>query len=356
MGEPFKITVCELNVQGEIWKKKEKDQISKQIKSIFEKLKNAPAEMEQRRQGISKSLDVIVLTAVCNKQCEIIQDELNEYEWGASKIVNKYSVVIGVNKSFDDFKLIEVTSDISTRDIDLLKVRFEVKGQFFTVIGCRFTTGIDKDKLIVNKVSASEEGGYSTVNAKYRKSEIKVKVMHEVCEKLKINTGDNIYCELIKRENGEWVAPFGFTTEAQEMKKQYDSECVAFCSTLLPFIHKSIDDNKNDVFILAGDFNNARCHGDLDSVGDYTYRHQINFNLHLIKDWLKPYGFEMADIRKDETGRKKPIPTFHKKFPIDHIFVRGLTLGDNVCKTITDDDLSDHAIIWAEFESDMNVE
>ncbi len=288
MGKQF-ITVCELNLQGEKWKKKEEEEIWKQI----EKLKNA-------LDALAK--DIIILTAVCDKQWEIIKDQLKDnYELVASKIVNTFRVIIGVNKSFGDLKLIEVTIDKSTDDIDLLKVRFEVKEQLkeqsFTVIGCRFTTGIvnkeqDKDKQI------------------------------------------------------------------QEMRKQYDSERAAFDSTLLPFISESIEGNKNDVFVLAGDFNNARCCGDLDSVGDYTYeeggvtkeRPQINFNLQLIKDRLKQYDFEMADIRKDEKGRKQPIPT-HKIFPIDHIFVRGLTVKeDNVCGTITVGDLSDHAIIWADFD------
>lgn len=306
MKEPSRITVGELNVQGEKWKRKKNDQIEKQIIDVFEMLKKASAKTEQKCQDTSESLDVIVLTAVCNAQREIIQ-KLNEYEWRVSNNGNRpdrYSVVIGLKKSLDDFKLIEAVSDRSTQDIDLLKVRFEAKGQSFTVIGCRFTTGIDKKKLTVERVSESGEGGY--------------------------------------------------TTWAQEMKKQYDSECVAFCTTLLPFIRKSIDDNMNDIFILAGDFNNARCHGDLRknyNPQNYVECSQINYNLHLIKDWLEPYGFKMADIDRDG----EPIPT-HKKFPIDHIFVRGLNFKVKKCEPVQTDALSDHAIIWAEFESDANEE
>ncbi len=360
MGAPLRITVRELNVQGEVWNKNRKapEKIKEQIINAFEKLKETatnkvPDVAEQSCRDTSFDMDVIVLTAVSDEQWEAIRTnrEFNEYEWNVSNCCNRYSIVTGVKKSFDDFKIIEVISDRSTQDIDLLKVRFEATGQSFTVIGCRFTTGIGKEKLTVKSVAASEKCGYSTVKAIYRKREIEVTVMQEVCEKIKPKPRDVIYCELNKRENGRWVAPFGFTTKA--LKKQYDSECVAFCATLLPFIHKSIDDNPNDIFILAGDFNNAQCYGDLNSIGDYTYkeegvmkeRAQINYNLHLIKNWLEPYGFKMADITRDG----KPIPT-HKIYPIDHIFVKGVNLRVKQCVTGQADSQSDHAIILAEFD------
>ena len=287
MKESSRITVGELNVQGAYWKGQE-NHIKKQIIDSFEILKKSSGKTEQNCQDTSESLDVIVLTEVCNAQCEIIKksDELNAYEWIVSNNANipdRYCVVIGVKKSLLSC-ILEITPDKSTDDIDLLRVRFKQKNdKRIIVIGCRMTTGLP------------------------------------------------------------------------DKKKQYDSEREAFANQLLPFIRNSVD---SDVCIVAGDFNNGRCLGNLNkqySSANYYGKDHIKYNPNIIKDRFKNMGFEMLDI-----GDGWGIPTWgktkEKYVPNDHIFVRGLSLRDKNCKPVSTGELSDHAIIWAEFESDVNAE
>lgn len=283
MNELSTITVGELNVQGAKWKRKENDQIKKQVVDIFERLKNAPAVIEQKCQDASKSLDVIVLTEVCNAQREIIQ-KFDEYEWIVSNNgnrTNRYSVVIGVKKSFLSC-ILEATLDKSTDDIDLLGVCFKSKnGKTICVVGCRMTTGLP------------------------------------------------------------------------DRKKQYDSEREIFDNQLLPFICNSMD---SDVCIVAGDFNNAYCRGDLNekfNPKDYEGKAQINYNLNIIKDkFVDDLGFKMLDIGD---GYGKPTWSEYeygeKYIPDDHIFVRGLASEDRV-GTIPTDKLSDHDALIAMFNID----
>lgn len=306
-----------LNIQGLKWKD-EQNKDEQNVEGILQKLICEP----------KGDPDLIVLTEVNDKQCEDIKEkEKEKYCWIESdkwkesnnwKKSNKiapdhYHIVVGVKDVVVDKESIEAIVDKSTKSLDLLQVRFkaQAKEQFFTVIGCRFTTGDKK-------------------------------------------------C---------W--------------EQYNSEGLAFFTTLLPFIQKSIDAHPTDIFILAGDFNNAQCYGDLNkryNKEDYFNCkkqkdcYQINYNLNLIKDWLEPYGFQMADIGEEQ--KRNDITTYGKKttldkkkydqkiksktfeckkadydYPDDHIFVRGLNSQETSCDiTPIPANLSDHAILWAEFD------
>lgn len=133
-------------------------------------------------------------------------------------------------------------------------------------------------------------------------------------------------------------------TGEKDQKKQYDSERQCFDDVLIPMINTA-----EGLCIICGDFNNAKCHGNLNkrfNFNDYKiknepgYVYQFNYNLHIIKDKLEDLNFSMMDV--DEIGN--PIPT-HKKFAEDHIFVRGFNKEE--CNCIPADDLSDHDIISA---------
>ena len=87
MGAPLRITVRELNVQGEVWNKNRKapEKIKEQIINAFEKLKETatnkvPDVAEQSCRDTSFDMDVIVLTAVSDEQWEAIRTnrEFNE--------------------------------------------------------------------------------------------------------------------------------------------------------------------------------------------------------------------------------------------------------------------------------------
>jgi endonuclease/exonuclease/phosphatase family metal-dependent hydrolase len=101
------------------------------------------------------------------------------------------------------------------------------------------------------------------------------------------------------------------------------------------------------MFVVCGDFNNARCLGKLSDkfdFKDYVGKAQCNYNLNIIKDSFDDLQFEMADIGREEQG----IPTHYGYIPDDHIFIRGLNIVE--CKAISACELSDHDIICATVE------
>ncbi len=135
------------------------------------------------------------------------------------------------------------------------------------------------------------------------------------------------------------------------LKEQYDSERKCFDEVLIPMINTA-----EGLCIICGDFNNAKCYGNLNkrfNFNDYKIKNepgyvaQFNYNLHIIKDKLEALNFSMMDVTKDGN----PIPT-HNGYAEDHIFVRGFNKfvrGSNKegCNCIPADGLSDHDIIWA---------
>lgn len=134
----------------------------------------------------------------------------------------------------------------------------------------------------------------------------------------------------------------------EELKKSYDSLKKCFYSNLIPLVNEV---DKNNICIVCGDFNNASCRGDLNkkyNPADYTDKVHINYNLNIIKDQFNELGFQMADIiQTNNIGT--PIPTFHKyKTPLDHIFYKNIDISK--CYPI-ETNLSDHNILFAEFES-----
>ena len=132
------------------------------------------------------------------------------------------------------------------------------------------------------------------------------------------------------------------TTEASKvsLKAQYDAERKALDQVLFPKIEPP-----NDMYIVCGDFNNARCLGDLTkrfNLEDYQGYAQSGYNLNIIKDAFDGIGFTMADIGDTNRG----IPSWRGYIPI---FVRGF---ENIkqCERESADSLSDHDIIWAKLE------
>lgn len=128
-------------------------------------------------------------------------------------------------------------------------------------------------------------------------------------------------------------------------QEQYDSERKCLDEILIPMINTS-----KDLCIVCGDFNNARCMGNLSkkyNLDDYKINGeplaQVNYNLNIIKDTFEDLGFEMMDI---EDG--KPIFTHKGYLAEDHIFTRGFTKKS--CSASSADGLSDHDIIAAEIE------
>lgn len=133
-------------------------------------------------------------------------------------------------------------------------------------------------------------------------------------------------------------------------QEQYDSERKCLDEILIPMINTS-----KDLCIVCGDFNNARCWGNLSkkyNLDDYKikgepgYYAQVNYNLNIIKDTFEDLGFEMMDI---EDG--KPIFTHKGYLAEDHIFARGFTKKtESKCEAVDTAGLSDHSIIAAEIE------
>lgn len=140
------------------------------------------------------------------------------------------------------------------------------------------------------------------------------------------------------------------------LKAQYDAEREALDNILLPKIELQ---KPNNMYIVCGDFNNARCLGNLTenfNADDYKGKAQIGYNLNIIKDTFDNLGFAMADIGEPKHGITHGIPTWDGYIPNDHIFVRGFKVmkceSEKVkkCESETDKDLPDHDIIWAELE------
>lgn len=132
-------------------------------------------------------------------------------------------------------------------------------------------------------------------------------------------------------------------TSKASLKMQYDAERDALDNVLLPKIEPL-----NNMCIICGDFNNARCLGDLTknfNAEDYKGKAHLRYNLNIIKDIFDKIGFVMADIGKTNHG----IPTWKGYIPNDHIFVHGFE-SVNECDREPVSNLSDHDIIWAKLE------
>ncbi len=124
------------------------------------------------------------------------------------------------------------------------------------------------------------------------------------------------------------------------LQEQYDSERNVFDKVLLPVVK----DRNCDLQIVCGDFNNARCLGNLKEkycFRNYVGKAQCNYNLNIIKDSFEEIGFIIIDI--DENGNS--FPTHNGYIPDDHIFVHGGKCEE--CTVISAEGLSDHDIVKA---------
>lgn len=144
------------------------------------------------------------------------------------------------------------------------------------------------------------------------------------------------------------------TGGVRPLKLQYDRSRDCLDNEIRPMLKTTMSER----YIVVGDFNNARCHKNLNldwgkkedrEILEKFYENlaQINYNLNIIK-----YIFEKEDglilIDKEENG--EPIHTHHIKncsFAEDHIFFRG-AYENAVCYAEPANDLSDHDMIVAE--------
>lgn len=130
------------------------------------------------------------------------------------------------------------------------------------------------------------------------------------------------------------------TSLADKDKNEYDCRGTSFEQILLPQIP---DRNAQELCIVCGDFNNARCHGNLKekfNEDDYKGLAQKNYNLNIIKDKFDELGFTMADNDKGEA-----ISTLGQ-IPEDHIFIKGFQVPE--CEKAEKNPYSDHNILFAE--------
>ncbi len=246
--------------------------------------------------------DIIVLTEfIITIGVDYLFEKLQEkgYIWFQTNRTGKNGVLIAINKELVDYneKLKEQVwyDDIVSSQFEgcnILKVTLPLKcGKELSVIGCRMETG-------VNRMSKKEK------------------------------------------------EPMSDSEKELLLRMQYDSERNNFDNILIPMIQPL---KKGQLYIVCGDFNNARCLGKLNekfNSQNYNGKSQCNYNLNIIKDTFDGIGFTMVDV--DENGNA--IPTHKGYYPDDHIFVYGLQFMSY--GTVSSDDLSDHDILWSEVKVD----
>ncbi len=159
--------------------------------------------------------------------------------------------------------------------------------------------------------------------------------------------GLNILKIIIPLKSGISLSILGCRMETgkhKPLKQQYDYQKKCFKNILIPKIQPL---KEGQIHIVCGDFNNARCLGNLNerfNSKDYEGKAQKNYNINIIKDIFEDLGYIMANIDKDGT----PIMTHKGYLPIDHIFVAGLNVKE--CDKVPVNYLSDHDILLAEVE------
>lgn len=222
--------------------------------------------------------------------------------------------------------IVVLTEFVVAKGIDYLFERLQNEGYIWFT-----TTRSGKNGILI----AIKEGNLSNdglVNNLYKSNTISSSI--EECNILQVSLP--LKCGKIIDVTGCRMETGGFKT----LREQYDSERSIFDGVLLPAIKGRVSDFQ----IVCGDFNNARCLGDLNKPycnEEYNDMAQINYNLNIIKDSFGIEGFVMADMNKDGSA----IPT-HKGFlPEDHIFVRGFTC--EACNVLPSGGLSDHDIVIA---------
>lgn len=205
-------------------------------------------------------------------------------------------------------------------------------------------------------------------SSRHDKDSLAYSVYHEFEQVVSYNFEDyNLLRVSFKMKDGRTATIIGCRIEVvdvdeEKLRDEFNRRGHVFERFIKETFHGEKKDGRSgfdngDICIVAGDFNNGRCLGNLNkeyNSADYDGKDHIKYNPNVIHDAFEALGFEMLDI-----GNGWGIPTWSKTedkyVPDDHIFVRGLTPGDRVCKTIIDDDLSDHAILTAEFSIDADA-
>lgn len=243
----------------------------------------------------------------------------NQYEIN-SKVVDKI-----INQKAD---IIVLTAFVIAKGIEYLFERFQNEGYIWFISNCSGKNGvliaIKKDLVNVKEL----------INDVYTSSVILS--TNEGCNILKVTAPMN--CDVN-------ISILGCRMETggeKNLQVQYDSERQCFDNILIPKIQPL---KQGNVYIVCGDFNNARCCGNLKekfNPQDYNEKAQINYNLNIIRDTFDSIGFTMMDIGK----KGESIPTHKGFYPLDHIFVYGLEPKE--CCIVPSDDLSDHDILIAD--------
>lgn len=229
--------------------------------------------------------------------------------------------------------VVVLTAFVVTKGIDYLFERFQNEGYIWFISNRSGKNGIliaIKECFVDNKKLINEVYNGNAISSVIEGCNI-LRVL------LPLKCGINLGIIGCRMETG------GFK---DNKKQQYDSENEAFNKVLLPILDCQ---NKSDLYIVCGDFNNARCLGNLSKKyckEDYYGKDQCNYNLNIIKDSFEKLGFIMTDIDKNGNA----IPTYNKYIPNDHIFVRGGICDRDKCSVIPADGLSDHDIVMADVQ------
>ena len=259
------------------------------------------------------------------------------FGWSGKKIDAKLSSEVFNH----DADVVVLTEFVIIRGLDFLFEKFDENEYIYFISCCSGKNGV----LIAIKKELVNLNAFMT--AVYTNNLISSHT--EGCNYLKVelplNTGENLVIIGCRMETGH----------NKNLKAQYDFERVCFDEILIPAIGPLKEDYK---YIIAGDFNNAACYGNLNKPynpenytnSDGSQKYQYNYNLNIIKDEFETIGFEMVD----KTHDGKYIGTWSKKsntrnkIPNDHIFVKGFSLTGE-CKPIPTDK-SDHYILLAKVE------
>lgn len=239
-----------------------------------------------------------------------------------SKLVDKI-----IEQKADIFVL---TAFVIAKGLDYLFERLENEGYIWIQ---QNRTGKNGILIGIRKALVDSKGLVQNV---YDKNAISSN--NEGCNILKIEVslqcGGNLFIIGCRMETGG----------AQTLQDQYNAERDCFVNILMPMIQPL---RQESMYIVSGDFNNARCLGNLHEKfkqQDYAGKAQCNYNLNIIKDTFDSIGFTMVDV--DEKGQA--IATHKKSFPLDHIFIKNFKVEKYGITPV--DELSDHDILWAEVQ------
>lgn len=251
----------------------------------------------------------------------------SSFGWNNQYIINSRLVDKFIVQEAD---VLVLTAFVVAKGVDYLFERLQNEGYIWFTATCSGKNGIliavRKENLINERELVNKLYESNAISSSIDKCNILQVLLPLKCGKTIDITG----CRMVTG---------GFKT----LQEQYDSEKIIFDNVLLPVIKDRI----SDIQIVCGDFNNARCLGNLNEPyckQNYKGKAQVNYNLNYIKDSFSNERFVMADINADGSA----IPTHNGFVPDDHIFVRGGICKD--CEVLSSNGLSDHDMIIASVE------